>query len=120
VQHDDLHMWNVYARGEQRLVLDWGDSCVSHPFMSLVETYRFVEHDGVPPGDPLFTRIRDVYLEPWGSDLVEEFALAQRVGSFAHSIAWARQRDFLPQHEHADFDTWFRVVLRRAVARIAE
>jgi hypothetical protein len=31
IQHDDLHMWNVYGRR----VLDWGDSSVAHPFFSL-------------------------------------------------------------------------------------
>jgi hypothetical protein len=36
VQHDDLHMTNVYAQGERLLVLDWGDASISHPFASLL------------------------------------------------------------------------------------
>ena len=43
VQHDDLHMANVYAQGDQLRVLDWGDSSISHPFVSLVVTFRFLE-----------------------------------------------------------------------------
>jgi hypothetical protein len=46
------------------------------------------------------------------------FALAMRVGSFAHAIAWLRQRDHLPAKEGGEFDRWFRVVLRRAVNQI--
>ncbi|HEX6662319.1 MAG TPA: phosphotransferase, partial [Gaiellaceae bacterium] len=42
VQHDDLHMANVYEHGESLRVLDWGDSSISHPFASLVVTYRFL------------------------------------------------------------------------------
>jgi hypothetical protein len=38
VQHDDLHMANVYAHGERLRLLDWGDASISHPFASLVVT----------------------------------------------------------------------------------
>jgi Phosphotransferase enzyme family len=118
VQHDDLHMANVYAHGEQLRVLDWGDSSISHPFMSLVVTFRFLEEvTRLPPGDPWFTRLRDAYLEPWGRGLDGVFALAMRVGSVAHAIAWLRQRDHLPAKERAEFDRWFPIVLRRAIAQ---
>jgi aminoglycoside phosphotransferase (APT) family kinase protein len=50
VQHDDLHMANVYAQGGQLRVLDWGDSSISHPFASLVVTFRFLEEvNKLPP-----------------------------------------------------------------------
>jgi hypothetical protein len=118
VQHDDLHMSNVYVRGEQLRVLDWGDSSISHPFASLVETFRFLEEvTKLRPGDPWFGRLRDAYLEPWGRGLEDVFALAMRVGAFAHVIAWMRQRDHLPAKDRAEFDEGFQIVLRRAVAQ---
>ena len=121
VQHDDLHMANVYVQDERLRVLDWGDSSISHPFMSLYETFRFLEGDhDLRPGDPWFARLRDAYLEPWGAGLEEVFALALRVGAFAHCFAWARQRDHLPGEEVAGFDEWYPVVLRRAVALTVE
>jgi hypothetical protein len=119
IQHDDLHMANVYGQGEQLRVLDWGDSSISHPFASLVVTFRFLEQvTRLPPGDPWFTRLRDAYLEPWGRRLDGVFALAMRVGSVAHAIAWQRQRDHPPAKERAEFDRWFSIVLRRAVAQM--
>jgi hypothetical protein len=121
VQHDDLHMANVYVLGERLRLLDWGDSSISHPFASLVVTFRFLEElNGLPPGDPWFARLRDAYLEPWGPGLADAFALAIRVGTFAHAFAWARQRDHLPVEAPADFDRGFAIVLRRAVARTVE
>jgi hypothetical protein len=115
LQHDDLHMANVYAQGEQLRVLDWGDASISHPFASLFVTFRFLaEINKLPPDDPWFARLRDAYLEPWGSGLADTFALALRVGAFAHTIAWVRQRDALPASEHAEFDP---VVPRLAVAQ---
>ena len=48
-------------------------------------------------------RLRDAYLEPWGRGLEGVFALAMRVGIFAHAIAWLRQRDHLPPKDRAEF-----------------
>jgi hypothetical protein len=121
LQHDDLHMANVYAQGERLRLLDWGDASVSHPFASLVVTFRFLEErNQLSPGDPWFARLRDAYLEPWGGGLAGAFALAVRVGAFAHTIAWARQRDHLPQAARPEFDKAFAIVLRRAVTRTLE
>jgi hypothetical protein len=121
VQHDDLHMENLYTQGESLRVLDWGDASISHPFASLVVTFRFLEEStGLLVTDPWFTRLRDAYLEPWGSGLHETFALGLRVGSFAHAFAWARQRDHLPDIERHRFDRPFAIILRRAVAHTVE
>jgi hypothetical protein len=58
VQHDDLHMANVYSQGQRLLLLDWGDASISHPFASLVETFRFLEEfNGLSPTDPWFDRL---------------------------------------------------------------
>jgi hypothetical protein len=121
IQHDDLHLANVYARGDRFRVLDWGDASIGHPYASLVETFRFLEEvNGLPPTDPWFARLRDAYLEPWGSGLEEAFALALRIGAFAHALAWVRQRDALPRSSVPVFDRAFSIVLRRAVARTFE
>lgn len=118
IQHDDLHHANVYESDGRLRFLDWGDACVSHPFMSLVVTFRFLdEQNKLRPADPWFTWLRDAYLEPWGNGHTEAFGLAIRVGAFAHAIAWLRQRDHLPEQARSDFDRWFRVILQRAVAR---
>jgi hypothetical protein len=121
VQHDDLHHANVYAQGERLRLLDWGDASISHPFASLVVTFRFLDEiNKLPPGDPWFARLRDAYLEPWGRGLTGAFELAIRVGSFAHTFAWARQRDHLPEDARPEFDRWFATVLRRAIAQTRE
>jgi hypothetical protein len=119
IQHDDLHMGNVYVRDDQIRVLDWGDASVGHPFWSLVVTFRFLEEvNGLAPDDPWFERLRDAYLEPWASDLRAVFDLALRVGIFAHAVAALRQRDHLPPAGRAAFDTDFAVTLARALARV--
>jgi hypothetical protein len=120
VQHDDLHMNNVYVRDDRLRVLDWGDSSISHPFASLVPTFRFLEErNGLTADDPWIARIRDAYLEPWGrSGLTDLFDLAIRVGLFSHAIAALRQRDALAATARAQMDEDLQVRLRRALGRM--
>jgi Ser/Thr protein kinase RdoA (MazF antagonist) len=116
IQHDDLHQHNLFVREGRRRVLDWGDASISHPFASLVVTFRFLEEfNGLAPDDPWFARLRDAYLEPWGANLADTFALALLVGAYAHSLASVRQRDHLEEAQRAEFDKDFQVVLRRAL-----
>ena len=104
IQHDDLHMANVYAKGAQLRVLDWGDSSISHPFFSLVFAHWH--------GHEL-----DAYLEPWG-DAAESVDLALRVGSVAHLFKWIRIRDAMTPAERAEFDGWFPNVLRKTLEQL--
>jgi hypothetical protein len=118
IQHDDLHHKNLYQRDGRLRVLDWGDSSISHPFASLVATFRFLEQiTNLPPDSPWFARLVDAYLEPWGDGLADTFALALRVGTFAHCFAWARQRHYLPEEARSPFDVHFSIVLRQALAQ---
>jgi hypothetical protein len=116
VQHDDLHMGNVYDLSGRRRILDWGDSSISHPFFSLIATFRFLEERaGLQPGDRWFARLSDAYLEPWGASARNEFDAALRVGAFAHAIAKARQQDFLAGPDRSMLDEDLAQVLRLAL-----
>lgn len=121
VQHDDLHVRAVFSLDDHLRILDWGDASIGHPFASLVVTFRFLElHNGLAPGDPWFARLRDAYLEPWGTSLAGTFDRAVRLGTFAHAIASLRHRDPLAGEEKVDFDLEYAVVLRRALKLIPE
>ena len=109
IDHGDLHIGNVYARGDRPLLTDWGDAAVAHPFFSLVVTSRWVTGDD-------FERARDAYLEPWGGD-DGTFELALRVGAIAHCFTWFRHRAAMPPDFLVKFDEWFPRVLEQAVAQ---
>jgi hypothetical protein len=105
IQHDDLHIGNVYAKDDRMLILDWGDASVAHPFFSLVVTFQFLEDvNRLEPGDPAFARLRDAY----------------RVGTFAHAFGWLRLYDTIaPGKQREEFFQWLPKILRRAVASAA-
>jgi Phosphotransferase enzyme family len=91
IQHDDLHDGQVFVRGGHYRLLDWGDSCVSHPFHTMVVTLRaFAYKHRLEPGGPEVRRLRDAYLEPFGSGLERAFELAYRTGTLARALAWYR------------------------------
>jgi phosphotransferase family enzyme len=108
INHDDLHIHNVY---EGPRILDWGDSCVSHPFFSLVVTFMFVEGGQ--------EEIRDAYLEAYGGDR-GQFDLALRVGRIAHLFKWIRFRDVLPPDELPRYDGWFLDWIEQAARQLDE
>jgi hypothetical protein len=66
IDHSDMHGGNVLAgRGSQRLV-DWGDSCISHPFASLFVVYQHAVAT-LPAGEQrgAALRLREAYLQAW-------------------------------------------------------
>ena len=112
IQHDDLREANVFVRDGRYLFLDWGDSCISHPFHTLVAPLAAVaDRFKLVDGDPLLARLRDAYLEPWErfasrDAVVEAFALAQPVGTFgraltSHRIDSAMEPAFTAKYAHA-------------------
>lgn len=66
-QHDDLHDGQVFVRDGQYLFLDWGDSCVSHPFFTMSVTLRGNISWGLDDveGSVDIAPFRDAYLEPF-------------------------------------------------------
>ena len=97
IQHDDLHDGNVFVRDGRYLFFDWGDSCVSHPFHSLVVTPAPAPRRKweLPPGGPDILRLRDAYLEPFAAygtrdELVEAADLAHFTGTAARALNWYR------------------------------
>lgn len=119
VQHDDLHFKNAFVDGDCLRIVDWGDASLSHPFVSLVVTFRFLEErNGLGPRDPWFAKLRDAYLEPWGEGLVPAFELAERLGRFVHAFGWVALLRLLPAETRAPYEAGLRVVLRRALAAV--
>lgn len=94
-QHDDLHDGNVLV-GTAESVFDWGDACLTHPFLTLCVTLRAAAYRAkLASDDPMLLRIRDAYLEAW-SDLAspgalrEAAELARVLGQITRTLCWHR------------------------------
>jgi hypothetical protein len=90
IQHDDLHDGQVFVQDGRTRILDWGDSCISHPFHTLTVTLRALAwRHGIEPGSAQLLRLRDAYLEPFGAPAAAA-DLAYRTGTLARALAWHR------------------------------
>jgi hypothetical protein len=94
LDHNDLHSNNILGGpSDQVRFYDWGDSVLAHPFSSLLVTLGSLTRTlEVAPDDPLVLRVRDAYLEVFGTpaDLVAELDLACWIGKVARTLVWDR------------------------------
>jgi hypothetical protein len=108
IQHDDLNDGNVFVRDGHNRVMDWGDTCITHPFHSLTVLLRATAYSlRLPPAAPELLRLRDVYLEPFESlgtrrELIEMADLAYRTGTLARAHAWYRYTVVRPPDERGE------------------
>lgn len=118
VQHDDLHGGNVHRQGETLRILDWGDACISHPFLTMYVT--LIHLDEMIADDGLKALLRDAYLESWGPNAVlrEAFDLAFRLGPFAHLFKELRVLDAVPPSERASLGPDLPGILRHCISEI--
>jgi hypothetical protein len=126
VQHDDLHGLNVSGSPGDARILDWGDSCVSHPFLTSFVTFDHLDAIGgdADTDGAGYRRLRDAYLEPWGraDELREAFDLAYRLGAFAHVFKELHVFDAVPEPLRRPFAPDLPPVLEgclRAAARLS-
>jgi len=88
IEHSDLHDGNAFVR--DAVPLDWGDACVSHPFLSLLVAGQ----EDVPGAV-------DAYLETFfgepgvaeDPDVQHIVALAKTVGVVPRALSWQRAID---------------------------
>lgn len=94
LHHDDFHDGNIFVREGRYTFADWGESCVAHPFFTLVVTLRSVAYSlNLMADDPALAQLRDHYLDPWRpyaswDDLQAAFDLASRVGMVNRALTW--------------------------------
>ena len=92
LQHDDLHDGQVFLGSGTHLLLDWGDSCVSHPFFTLSVTLEGVIRWGVDDVagsedvEPYLATYLRPYHDRYDRDLSEAARLAMRLGWICRAV----------------------------------
>ena len=80
LDHADIHGTNVLVDGASHRLIDWGDSCITHPFCSLFVPLALVVAC-LPSSEQRSAaiRLRDAYLAPWGSTREDRQAMGLAV-----------------------------------------
>lgn len=107
--HDDFHDANIFVDGDRVTLADWGDCAVGHPFCVLTVALRSAARRlEAGPDDPRVVRLRDAYLEPWGSrvapkDRARVLAAADRRGRLSRALTWSRVLAPLPEEARTPY-----------------
>lgn len=115
LHHDDFHDANVFVPGGRYAFSDWGESCLAHPFFTMLVTlrsiaYRFDLAYGSAENDFVFApeilRLRDVYLSCWpeyGSreELLRVFNLSWKTAMVNRAVTWHHVLAAVPEAERA-------------------
>ena len=110
LNHGDLTDGNILVRDGRPIFVDWGDSCVSHPFYSLRTVLVSAEISlGLEENSPELEPLRDAYLEPWTryesrEALLAALDLAGRLAAINGALTWHRlvsRLEGLPREKYA-------------------
>jgi len=94
LEHNDFHDGNVCLLKNDYRVFDWGDACVTHPFVVLRVGLRSIAHTFDLAADgPEITELRDAYLEPWSAfaprpQLLAEVQPALILAAACRAFSW--------------------------------
>jgi aminoglycoside/choline kinase family phosphotransferase len=115
VQHDDLHDGNVFVGTDGMRIIDWGDTCISHPFLSFAITAAVVRHR--LPGEDVHEVWR-AYLEPWGGGFEETLEPALRLGFACGALKWNDVVSAMEPVTRAPFEDAVPRQIRRVLGRL--
>lgn len=117
---EDCHPGHAIAGADGPIFFDWGDSCLGHPFYSLMMALRWgrlvVGYDAAT-----LDHLRDVYLAQWSAygsleRLREAYRLAWRLGPLMRALTWHRivaNQESSVRWQYEDYPPyWMRLLLR--------
>lgn len=108
--HEEVHDANVILDGERVIFTDWADSCIGHPFFTMLVTIRSAAfRAGIEDDAPQMLHLRDIYLEPWSSfgsptELREAFDIAYRLAMINRSLSYHLSMARLPEEYKIEND----------------
>ena len=113
IHHDDLHAWNVCVRDGRHRFIDWGDSSLAQPLLSLRVPLVRLDDTSASAAE----RVRDAYLEPWTAlcslrELREASGAAVLLGELSGVLKWHVLYTSLPHDERTGYDDVIQVRLR--------
>jgi hypothetical protein len=110
LHHDDLHDANIFLNNGHYFFSDWGESCVTHPFFSMLVNFRSAAYRfGLDEQSAPIERLREAYLGAWTSlaplaDLRQAFALATRLAMVNRALTWQRVVSAIPLEARGEYE----------------
>lgn len=96
LEHGDFHDNNILVKDGIITINDWGDSFISHPFISLATALDSAKRNhGMQEESKRYLKARDAYLELWTSygdadHLLQAFQMAKTLKHFVFTKSFSR------------------------------
>lgn len=92
LHHDDFHAGNAGCRQDDIRFFDWGESCIAHPFFSLLITLRYAKFL-FDADEAVLTALRDAYLGAWTAyapleRLIALLPVTHRFAALCRTLTW--------------------------------
>jgi hypothetical protein len=110
LHHDDFHDANIYLQAGRYRFADWGESCVTHPFFSLLVNLRSAAYRfGLDERAAQIEQLREAYLQAWTgfaplADLRQACSLATRLAMVNRALTWHRVLNSIPPDERREYE----------------
>lgn len=116
--HGDFHSGNVVVRGEDCVIFDWTDACITHPYLDIAHAVSYYE-------EPERQGLIATYLEPWRRTFPEAqheraFALAEILVPIFFAQTYERILGSFEPSSRWEFEGAVENYLTKLVAKLKE
>jgi hypothetical protein len=128
IEHGDLHEGNVLVEDSALRLIDWADSCLSHPFCSMLVILSTIQRGRLDLSARAAIDLRNVYLGQWEGYaqlpmLQDLFPVSLWIAHVIRALCWDRMLADAPEGLGGRYQTnvahWLRLWYDRREAMLA-
>lgn len=118
IEHNDFHDNNILIQDDRITINDWGDACISHPFLSLATALNSAKRNhNFKKTDSRYLQAQNAYLEIWldyGTidELRKAFLIAEKLSYFQFSLSFSRIESCVSVEEFSLYSGYMSEALR--------
>jgi len=118
IEHNDFHDNNILIQDDRITINDWGDACISHPFLSLATALNSAKRNhNFKKTDSRYLQAQNAYLEIWLDyetidELRKAFLIAEKLSYFQFSLSFGRIESCVSVEEFSLYSGYMSEALR--------
>ena len=126
IEHNDFHDNNILIQDDRITINDWGDACISHPFLSLATALNSAKRNhNFKKTDSRYLQAQNAYLEIWldygtVDELRKAFLIAEKLNYFQFSLSFSRIRSCISVEEFSLYSGYMAEALRDFLHTVQE
>ena len=118
IEHNDFHDNNILIQDDRITINDWGDACISHPFLSLATALNSAKRNhNFKKTDSRYLQTQNAYLEIWldygtVDELRKAFLIAEKLSYFQFALSFSRIESCVSVEEFSLYSGYMAEALR--------